>query len=112
MYCIIVNFKVFNEFIVYYYFKMDILEVVVNMMRLGCFMVLVDLKGVYYIVFIYVFYQKYLKFCFDGVFYKYICLLYGLVSVLCIFIKLLKFVYVIFWSMGYFNLGYIDDFYL
>ena len=108
----ILNLKAFNEFIAYHHFKMDTLEAVVNMMRPGCFMASVDLKGAYYTVPIHPSHQKYLKFCYDGVFYKYTCLPSGLASALCIFTKLLKPVYATLGSMGHLNSGYINDSYL
>ena len=72
---------------------MDTLEAAVNMMRPGCFMASVVLKDEYYTVPIHQPYQKYLKFCFDGVFYQYNCLPNGLASAPRIFTKLLKPVY-------------------
>ena len=108
----IVNLKAFNEFIAHHHSKMDTLEAAVNMMRPGCFMALVDLKGAYYTVPIHASHQKYLKFCFDGALYKYTCLPYGLASAPCIFTKLLKPAYATLRSMGHLNSGYIDDSYL
>ena len=70
-----------------------------------------DLKDGHYTVPIHPSHQKYLKFCFDGVFYKYTCLPNGLASAQCIFAKLLKPVYATIWSMGHLNSGYIDDSY-
>ena len=67
----ILNLKVCNEFIADHHFEMDTLEAAVNMMRPGCFLASVDLKGAYYTVPIHPSHQKYLKFCFDSVFYKY-----------------------------------------
>ena len=108
----IVNLKAFNEFIAHHHSKMDTLEAAVNMMRPGCFMALVDLKGAYNTVPIHASHQKYLKFCFDGALYKYTCLPYGLVSAPRIFTKLLKPAYATLRRMGHLNSGYIDDSYL
>lgn len=52
IYCMIFNFKKFNELVVYWYFKMDILWIVVRMMKLNCYMVFIDIKDVYYFVFV------------------------------------------------------------
>ena len=84
---------------------MDSLEAVVYMTRPGCFMASVDLKDAYYTVPIHTSHQKYLKFCFDGVFYKYTCLPNGLASALHIFTKILKPVYATLRSMGHLNLS-------
>ena len=91
---------------------MDTLEAAVNMMRPGCFMASVDLMDTYYTVPIHPSHQKYLKFCFDGVFYKYTCLPNGLANAPRILTKLLKPVYATVRSMGHLTSGYIDDSYL
>ena len=79
---------------------MDTLEAALNVMRPGCFMASVDLKDAYYTVPIHPSHQEYLKFCFDGVFYKYTRLPNGLASAPCIFTQLLKPVYATLRSMG------------
>lgn len=53
IYWMIFNLKKLNKFVVYYYFKMELLKYVISMMWLNCFMVFVDLRDVYYLVFIY-----------------------------------------------------------
>lgn len=50
LYRIILNLKIFNEFVEYYYLKMDILEFVIRIIKFDCYMVLIDFKDVYYIV--------------------------------------------------------------
>lgn len=52
LYCMILNFKVLNKSIVYYYFKMDIFGLVIRLICLNCFMVIIDFKDVYYFVFV------------------------------------------------------------
>lgn len=69
---------------------MDTLEAAVNMMRPGCFMASLDLKDAYCTVPIYPSHWEYLRFSFDGVFYKYTCLPNGLASAPCIFTELLN----------------------
>lgn len=70
------------------------------------------LSDVYYIVNVVYFDRKYLRFIWKGIFYQYICLLNGLLSVFIFFIKFLKLVYVLFRFKGYVFVVYIDDFYL
>lgn len=65
-YRFIFNFKSCNEVVFFRYFKMDILSIVINLIRLGVYMVFFDLKYVYYIIFIVVEYRKYLKFVWGG----------------------------------------------
>lgn len=56
--------------------------------------------------------REYLRFCFDGVFYKYTCLPNGLACAPCIFTEPLNPAYATLRSMGHLNSGYIDDSYL
>lgn len=65
----ILNLKFFNQYVEYYYFKLDIIWIVVYKMILGCFMVFIDLKDVYYFVYIDDLYQKYLIVLWKGNFY-------------------------------------------
>ena len=44
------QFQAFNEFVQYYHFKMDTLEMAMKMMKPGCFMASIDLKDAYYTV--------------------------------------------------------------
>lgn len=64
----------------YHHFKMDTLEAAIKMMKPGFYMASVNLKDAYYTVAIHPDHQKYLKFVFDGVLYKYTYLPNGLSS--------------------------------
>lgn len=46
----ILNLKEFNQFIKYYYFKMDMFESVLKIIIFNCFMLFVDFKNVYYFI--------------------------------------------------------------
>ena len=85
---------------------MDILEAALSMIKPGCFIAVLWPRWtlrmrITRFLFIYVSYQKYLKFWFDGVFYQYACLPNGLASA---FTKLPE-------TCLYFA-GYSDDSYL
>ena len=108
----ILDLKQFNESVEYYHFKMDTLETVTRMMKLGCFMASVDLKDTFYTVPIHSDRQKYLKFMFNGTLYQYTCLPNGLSSAPRIFTELLKPVYSTLHNKGHLSSGYIDDPYL
>lgn len=108
----ILNLRGLNEYVEYKYFKMDFIWNVISLMKLYCYMVFVDFKDVYYLVCICLEYQKYLKFFWNGILYKFICFFNGLVLVFRKFIKLLKFVYLLLRKKGYILLFYIDDFIL
>ena len=111
-YRMILNLRAFNEFVQYHRFKMDTLEMAINMMTPGCFMASIDLKDAYYTVPISTDHQKYLKFIFNGSLYQYTCLPDGLSCAPRVFTKLLKLVYATLHNLGYLSLGYIDDSYL
>jgi len=73
----ILNLKQFNDFnesVEYHHFKMDTLDTVTRMMKLGCFMASVDLKDANYTGPIHSDHQKYVKFMFNGTLYQYKCL--------------------------------------
>ena len=98
----ILNLKLFNEFVQYHHFKMDTLESAIRMMKPGCYMASINLKDAYYSVPVATEHQKYLKFLFNGTLYQYTCLPNGLSSAPRIFTKLLKPVYFFFCNLFYF----------
>lgn len=81
-------------------------------MKFNCYMVLIDIKDVYYLVLIVEIDQKYFKFEWQGVLYKFMCFFNGLVLCFRKFIKLFKLVYCYLRKKGYIFFGYIDDLYL
>lgn len=108
----ILNFKDFNEFVVYKYFKMEYFQFVLNIMIQNCYMVKIDLKDVYYMVNVYYEFRKFMRFIWKGNVMEYICLVMGLSLVLRVFIKLLKLVFVLLRLKGFIFVVYIDDVYL
>lgn len=101
----ILNLKQFNAFVEYHHFKMDTLDTAINMIKRGCFMVLVDLKDAYYTVPIGPCHQKFFKFWFNGEYFQYNCLPIGLASAPRVFTKLLKQVYSALQSAGHLSSG-------
>ena len=90
---VILNLKRLNTHVQYHHFKMDSLNTVLQMVKPGCFMASIDLKGAYYSVPIATADQKYLKFQWRGKLYKYVCFPNGLAFCPRKFTKLLKPVY-------------------
>lgn len=86
----ILNLKLFNEFVQYHHFKMDTLESAIRMMKPGCYMASIDLKDAYYSVPVAKEHQKYLKFVFNGTLHQYTCLPNGLSSAPRIFLNCLN----------------------
>lgn len=59
---LVINLMKLIEFILYYYFKMEILDVVLFLIKRYFYFVSIDLKDVYLLVFIDMRDRKYLKF--------------------------------------------------
>ena len=106
---IILNLKRLNEDVVYHHFKMNSFERVVSLVKNGIFMASVDLRHAYYSVHIAEEHQKYLCFKWGDKIFQYTCLPNGLASAPRLFTKLLKPVFAKLRSLGYVNIGYIDD---
>ena len=87
---LILNLKRLNEHMPYIHFKMDTIDKFLNLIRKDMFMSKIDLKDAYYSVQINKKHQRFLKFYFDGILYKFICLPNGLCSGPRKFTKLLK----------------------
>ena len=105
----ILNLKRLNEDVVYHHFKMDSFERAVSLVKKGIFMASVDLRHAYYSVHIAEEHQKYLCFKWGDKIFQYTCLPSGLASAPRLFAKLLKPVFAKLRSLGYVNIGYIDD---
>ena len=73
-YRLILNLKRLNKEIPYIHFKMDTLISTLTLISKDCYMAKIDLKDAYYSVPIRQQDQKYFKFCFDGMFYKFTAL--------------------------------------
>ena len=86
----ILNLKQLNKSVEYEHFKMDILWTVIRMMKPNCYMASIDIKDAYYSVPIAETDQKYLKFEWQGVLYKFTCFPNGLALCPRKFTKLLR----------------------
>ena len=111
-YRLILNLKPLTPFIKYEHFKMDTIHTCIDLMTMQCFMASLDLQDAYFSVPIHRDYQKYLKFCWEGVLYKYVCMPQGLACAPRIFTKLLKPIFGTLRQQGYISSGYLDDLYL
>ena len=109
---LILNLKPLNEFVAYYHFKMDTIHAALKLMRPGCFMASVDLKDAYYSIPISVEDRNFLKFEWQGNYFRFTCLPNGLASAPRLFTKVLKPIYAHLRSLGHFCMGHIDDSFL
>ena len=92
--------------------KIDTLWTVIKMMKHNCYMTSIDIKDAYYSVPIADTDQKYLKFEWRGILYKFTCFPNGLALCPRKFTKLLKPVYCYLRKKGHLSSVYIDDSYL
>jgi hypothetical protein len=108
----ILNLKELNQFIPYNHFKMDNINSCVRLMKPSCYMASIDLKDAYFSMPVHHDYQKYLKFVWQGVLYKFTCMPQGLACAPRLFTKLLKPVYAYLRSKRHVVSGYLDDSFL
>ena len=109
---LILKLKPLNEFVAYYHFKIDTIHAALKLMRPGCFMASVDLKDAYYSIPISVEDRNFLKFEWQGNYFRFTCLPNGLASAPRLFTKVLKPIYAHLRSLGHFCMGHIDDSFL
>ena len=106
---LILNLKIFNEFVEYQHFKMDTFHLVLPSITKNCFMSSIDLRLAYFSIPVNVEHRKYLRFYWRNQLLQYTCLPNGLASAPRIFTKILKPVFASLRTMGYINAAYIDD---
>jgi hypothetical protein len=109
---LILNLSDLNQFIVYQHFKMESLHDAINKMTPNCWMASIDLKDAYYSVPIHHTCQKYLKFAWNGKYYKFLTFCNGLSCCPLFFTKVIKTAFSKLRAQGFESVIYIDDFYL
>ena len=105
----IIDLSEFNNHLEKVHFKMDHLDQALDLVMPGCFFASIDLRDAYYSVPIWEPHQKYLSFQWEGKFFKFCVLPFGLTSAPRVFTKILKPVFAHLREMGISCLGYIDD---
>ena len=105
----VINLKQLNEFVVYEHFKQETFPFVLELVQKNDFFTNLDLRSAYFSIPIHPDYQKFLKFTWKGMLYKFISLCFGLSSSPRVFTKVLKPVFALFRSLGIRCSYYIDD---
>ena len=105
----VINLRYLNEYIHYDHFKQETFSMVLDLLQKGDFMTSVDLQDAYFSIPIHIDDQKYLKFSWNGVLYKFVCVCFGIKSAPFLFTKLLKPVYARFRQQNMRCFYYIDD---
>ena len=106
---IILNLKKFNEYIKYKHFKMETIQHALNCITPNAYMASVDLKDAFYTIPIFKAHQKYLKFQFQGKFYKFTCMPMGYGPSMRVFTKVLKVPYSHLRKQEHISAIYVDD---
>ena len=105
----IIDLSEVNDFVQKFHFKMDHLEVATDLLDEGMFMSSIDLKDAYYSIPIWEAHRKYLSFQWNGEYFQFNVLPFGLTSAPRIFTKVLKPIFAKMREEGFCVLGYIDD---
>ena len=109
---VILNLSKLNLSVEYHKFKMETLNSIIKLMRLGCYMASLDLKDAYYSVPIAEEQRKFLRFRWGDKLFQFTCFPNGLTSAFRKFTKLMKPVLAHLRLKGYTNAIYIDDTFL
>ena len=105
----IIDLSDVNDYVQKFHFKMDHLNVALDLVEKDMFMTSIDLKDAYYSVPIWESHRKYLSFQWEGSYFQFQVLPFGLTSAPRVFTKILKPVFAKMRQEGFIVLGYIDD---
>ena len=109
LYRMILNLKKFNKFVEYAHFKMESLNHILDLVLPFSFMCVLDLTDAYLTIPVGKFFVKFLFFRFQGKFFCYICMPFGLSFMPRKFTKLLKPIITFLHKNGVTLVIYIDD---
>ena len=105
----VVNLKPLNQYITYEHFKMEGIHMLRDLLKLGDWLVKIDLKDAYLTVPIWINHQKYLRFLWKDSMLEFACLPFGLASAPRVFTKLMKPVVALLRQQGIRLIIYLDD---
>ena len=105
-----INLKPLNMFLPYEHFKMELINMLKDLLRKDDYLVKIDLKDAYLTVPIWKGHQKYLRFLWRDSLLEFSCLPFGLASAPRVFTKLMKPVLSILRQSGVRLIAYLDDF--
>ncbi|MCG7879115.1 MAG: reverse transcriptase domain-containing protein [Candidatus Thiodiazotropha endolucinida] len=105
----VINLRELNYFVTYKHFKQETFPVVLDMIQQYDFFTKLDLSDAYFSIGIDPFFQKFLKFHWQGQLFKFLCLPFGLSSAPRVYTKVLKPIYKWFRQQGFRCSYYIDD---
>lgn len=106
---LVINLKKLNEFIQSPHFKMEDYRSACTLVRPGYFLAVVDQRDAYHSIPIHIDFQKYLKFRWKGILYKFTCLPFGLNIAPYIYTKMMKPVLSHLRALGFQSVSFLDD---
>lgn len=106
---LIIDLTDLNNHLVKEHFKMDHIEVAINMVSQGSFMASIDLKDAYYAVPLHATSKPFVCFTWNGDIFQFNCVPFGLSPAPRIFTKILKPLFTEFRKQGGYGFTYIDD---
>ena len=105
----VISLKNLNAFIPYLHFKMEDLHLLKDMLKEKDYMCKKDLKDAYFCVPLHQKHRKYIRFCWEGQLYEFLCLCFSLGPAPRIFTKLLKIPIAILRRIKIRVIVYLDD---
>ena len=108
-YRMILNLKRVNTFMEYNHFKIESIQDVIQVVRLGVYMASIDLKDAFYSIKINPEHHKYLKICFDNKIFGFTCLPNGYDPAMRVFTKTTKPIFTNLRSRGHISVTFVDD---
>ncbi|CAC5393416.1 unnamed protein product [Mytilus coruscus] len=105
----VLNLKILNQHVMYQHFKMEGLFMIKDLLKVGDFMLKIDLKEAYSVLSISQNHRKFLRFKWEGTLFEYTALPFGLAEGPRLFTKIMKPVIGILRRMGVRMIIYLDD---
>lgn len=106
---LIIDLTELNDHLEKEHFKMDHIEIAINMVTKGSYMASVDLKDAYFSIPLHKNFRKFVCFIWEGELFQFNCIPFGLSPAPRIFTKILKPLFSIFREQGHHGFSYIDD---
>ncbi len=106
---LVINLKTLNNFVECPHFKMEDYRTACSLIQLNNYMAVLDQRDAYHAIPLKTDHQKYFKFRYKGILYKYTCLPFGLNVAPYIFTKLMKPVFGTLREQGHISVTFLDD---
>lgn len=106
---LVFNLKGLNKFMTTEHFKLEDVRTAIRLLSKGVFMAKLDLQDAYLLISIHPESRKYLRLCWKGQLYEYLCMPFGLCTAPFIFTKIMKPLTNWLRERGWLSVVYLDD---